>query len=331
LAVNALKKVISDYPGTAESTEALASLKNIYVDMNNVDEYFRFANSLGISSIRPSEQDSLSYTVAENFYLEGNYVQATRSFKAYLNNYPNANYALNANYYLAECEFKNENFVEALRGYNYVIKQPPMRFTASALRKASRINYNFKNYAEALNNYNLLSELAEDKESLLEAAEGKMRCNFLLRNYAASILAANTVLKSENVNSDQINEAHFLLAQSYFSTDQLGKSLQEFKISEQLATNEIGAESNFMIAQILYNQKNYDEAEKTILDLSNKYAYYDYWVAKGFILLSDVYVASDNIFQAKQTLQSIIENYEGQDLVEIAKQKLKKINEQENN
>ncbi len=331
LAVNALKKVISDYPGTAESTEALASLKNIYVDMNNVDEYFRFANSLGISSIRPSEQDSLSYTVAENFYLEGNYVQATRSFKAYLNNYPNANYALNANYYLAECEFKNENFVEALRGYNYVITKPAMRFTASALRKASRINYNLKNYAEALNNYNLLSELAEDKESLLEAVEGKMRCNFLLRNYAASIMAANTVLQSENVNSDQINEAHFLLARSYFSTEQLGKSLQEFKISEQLASNEIGAESNFMIAQILYSQKNYDEAEKSILNLSNKYAYYDYWVAKGFILLSDVYIALDNVFQAKQTLQSIIDNYVGQDLVEIAKQKLKKINEQENN
>lgn len=330
-AVRALKKVISDYPGTAESIEALGSLKNIYVDMNNVDEYFRFANSLGISSIRPSEQDSLSYIVAENFYLEGNFGQATRSFKAYLKNYPNANYALNANYYLAECEFKNENFVEALRAYNFVISKPPMRFTVTSLRKASRINYNLKNYADALNNYNLLSELAEDKESILEAIEGKMRCNFLLRNYSLSIDAANTVLKSDNVTSDQINEAHFLLAQSYFATSQLGKSLQEFKICEQLASDEIGAKSNFMMAQILYDQKNYVEAEKTILDLSNNYAYYDYWVAKGFILLSDVYISLDNTFQAKQTLISIIENYEGKDLVEIANQKLKKINEQENN
>ncbi len=44
-----------------------------------------------------------------------------------------------------------------------------------------------------------------------------------------------------------------------------------------------------------------------------------------------MYIALDNVFQAKQTLQSIIENYEGQDLVDIANQKLKKINEQENN
>ncbi len=330
-AVQSLKQVISDYPGTAESIEALASLKNIYVDMNNVDEYFRFANSLGISSIRPSEQDSLSYVVAENLFLEGDYVQSARLFRTYLSTYPNANYALNANYYLAECEFMNENFVEALRGYNYVISRPTMRFTVTSLRKASRINYNLKHYAEAQNNYNLLGELAEDKESLLEAHEGKMRCNFLLRNYTAAIDAASAVLKSSNVTNEQINEAHFLLAQSYFLTDQLGKALQEFRISVQLADNEIGAESKFMIAQILYDQKNFDEAEKAILELSDNFSYYDYWVAKGFILLSDVYIALDNTFQAKQTLQSIIDNYEGQDLVDIAKQKLEKINEQENN
>jgi TolA-binding protein len=329
-AIHALKKVISDYSGTAESIEALASLKNIYIDMNNVDEYFRFSNSLGISSMQPSEQDSLSYAVAENQYLEANYAEAARLLNRYLNNYPQGIYLVNAKYYLAECEFRNDNFVEALKGYDYIISRPTMRFTENSLRKASRINYNLKNYAQALKNYNLLSELAESKESLLEAFEGQMRCNFLLRNYPLTINAANSVLKSDKVSSDQINEAHFLLAQAYYSYQQLGRALEEFKISEQLAENEIGAESKFMIAQISYEQKSYQEAEKIILELSNKYAYYDYWVAKAFILLSDVYIALDNTFQAKQTLMSIIENYEGEDLVEIANQKLKKINEQEN-
>jgi hypothetical protein len=48
-------------------------------------------------------------------------------------------------------------------------------------------------------------------------------------------------------------------------------------------------------------------------------------VAKGFILLSDVYVKKENNFQAKQTLQSIIDNYEGQELVVIAREKLNAI------
>jgi hypothetical protein len=58
-------------------------------------------------------------------------------------------------------------------------------------------------------------------------------------------------------------------------------------------------------------------------------AAYDYWVAKGFILLADIYVENGNTFQAKQTLQSIIDNYEGPELAEIARNKLKSIEQSE--
>jgi hypothetical protein len=52
---------------------------------------------------------------------------------------------------------------------------------------------------------------------------------------------------------------------------------------------------------------------------------YDYWIAKSFILLSDVYVKTNNIAQAKATLQSIIENYDGADLLQVAHEKLNAI------
>jgi TolA-binding protein len=77
-----------------------------------------------------------------------------------------------------------------------------------------------------------------------------------------------------------------------------------------------------MLAQLEFENAKYDVCEKSIFALSENYASYDYWVAKGFLLLSDVYVKKGNTFQAKQTLQSIIDNYEGKDLVAIAREKL---------
>jgi len=55
----------------------------------------------------------------------------------------------------------------------------------------------------------------------------------------------------------------------------------------------------------------------------------DYFIAKSFILLSDIYFSQGNKFQAKATLESIIDNYSGEDLIIIAKQKREKIIESE--
>ena len=56
-----------------------------------------------------------------------------------------------------------------------------------------------------------------------------------------------------------------------------------------------------------------------------------YWTARSFIILSDVYVAKDNDFQAKETLKSVIENYPHDEMnhsgiVNEAQEKLNVIN-----
>jgi hypothetical protein len=54
---------------------------------------------------------------------------------------------------------------------------------------------------------------------------------------------------------------------------------------------------------------------------------HDYWVAKTYILIADNYIGLKDTFQAKSTLQSIIENYENKDddILTLAKEKLDKL------
>ena len=56
----------------------------------------------------------------------------------------------------------------------------------------------------------------------------------------------------------------------------------------------------------------------------------DYFIAKSFILLSDIYVIKNNNFQAKATLESVIENCEIDELVNVARFKWEIIVEKEN-
>ncbi|MDZ7740470.1 MAG: tetratricopeptide repeat protein [Bacteroidota bacterium] len=92
----------------------------------------------------------------------------------------------------------------------------------------------------------------------------------------------------------------------------------------------MGAEAKYYLAYVQFTNKDLAGAEESIFQLVDEYASQDFWVAKSFILLTDIYVSQDNLFQAKQTLQSIIDNYRGEDLREVARQRLKQIVEREN-
>src|SRR5258708_40167876 len=86
------------------------------------------------------------------------------------------------------------------------------------------------------------------------------------------------------------------------------------------------AEAKYNIANIEYHKGRYKASQKTCFDLVKELPNYDYWVAKTYILLADDYVAMKYNFQAKATLQSIIENYKGNDdILPAANQKLDKL------
>ena len=49
----------------------------------------------------------------------------------------------------------------------------------------------------------------------------------------------------------------------------------------------------------------------------------------GFVLLADIYLKQENNYQAKATLESIIENHDGEDVINIAREKWENIVESE--
>src|SRR4029077_20635474 len=72
-------------------------------------------------------------------------------------------------------------------------------------------------------------------------------------------------------------------------------------------------------------------SEKTIFDLVNQEPSYPEWMEKGLVLLSDDYIAVHDNFQAKHSLNTVIENATDTATVSLAKRKLAKITEAEKN
>ena len=149
-----------------------------------------------------------------------------------------------------------------------------------------------------------------------------MRCNFYLSDYNAAIESANSLLASEKVQQEIVREAHYILAKSYLET-QNSKAIDELKIVSADVKSDEGAECKYLLAKAYFDIDKKDLAEKEIFDFIKKNTSNHYWLGKSFLLLADIYIARKDEFQAVQTLQSLINNYETPDdgIIDEAKAK----------
>jgi tetratricopeptide (TPR) repeat protein len=330
-AVKVFKQVIKKYPASVEATEALNALKNIYTETGKIDEYIAYAKKLDFVQVSTSEEDSLTFVSGESFYISGNCDEAINALSKYVSKFPKGGFIIKSYYYLADCYARKDDLNSALVYFKKILEFPDNEYTLKALLSEARIEFDNKDFENSYQHYSRLNEIAESKSVILEALDGMMRSAFYTGEMKKAADAARMLLKTEKVSEDQIVFAHYVLAKTAYEKGNMKEALKEFSITDKLTSGEWGAESKYRLAEIAFKDKNYDKAEKEIYSLSDNYPEYPYWVAKGFILLSDIYLLRGNAFQAKQTLKSIIDNYEGEDLKQVAREKLEKIKDEGSN
>ena len=325
-AIKFYKEVIENYTGSIESKNALTGLKNVYVEMNDVEAYFDYTRSLGdFARISPTEKDSLTYVSGENLYMSGNCERAVGVLGNYINEFENGSFLLSAHFYKAECEMKLGNPDSALVSYKYLIENPVNIFTIKALKSASSITFEKKDFAGAIEYYALLENIADNENDELNAITGQMRCYYSLQDYKNTIQTAAKVVTSGIVSEETAREALFRKAVSYYTLGDLENARINFEQISSEIKSELGAESKYYVAEISFTLGEYEKAEKEVFEFIDQNSPHAYWMAKIFLLLADVSVKKNDLFQARHTLISLLDYYTVKDdgIIELAQEKLK--------
>ena len=254
--------------------------------------------------------------------MEGNYKNAMSGFKQYLAKYPDGAFSVTANYYLADCLSRENQKQEALSCYEKVISNPKNIFTEKSLLKAAEINLENKDYGKSKQQYQRLEEIAEISSYKLQAMDGLMQSYFALSQFDSAIICANKLLSLDKLDEAVRERANYTLAKSLLANQNTGQAIEEFKRLTKAKNPEYAAEAQYTLAELNFMAGKIDEAEKIIHQI-NANPSSEYYLAKAFILWADIFKSKGNTLQAKQTLQSIIDNYEGdEELIETARQKL---------
>ena len=296
------------------------------------NEYLLFVQNQAGINISTNEQDSLLFEVAENQYKNGNCAQAIPSLSEYIQLFPAGNFIVSAHYYRADCFFKASNYSEAYPDYKKIIGLGMNKYQETALVKATYIAYEInEDYTEALYLYNELNQKASVQGNKDLALIGMMRCNFKLNNYAELINQASSVLANSAMTAEVRTEATFYKAKALLEQERYAESEPYFQeIINTIPISSIKAEAAYSLALILNKKYLFESSNSACFQIKNDYASYEYWLVKTFILIADNYTMLDNIFQAKATLQSIVDNYEGDaELLQEASDKLEALKAEE--
>ena len=309
-AITEYKKVIENFKSTPEARAALTGLKNTYIEINDVESYFAYIKSLqGYGDINSSEKDSLLYTSGENLYIAGNYDRASEVFTNYLNEFPAGSFLQNARFYLAECLNNAGRAEDALKLYSQIAGEPNNQFTERSLISAGALSYDKEDYKSSLDYYQRLEKTASVSESKIIALRGELRSSYQLGDAQKTIEAADKIISGINIPQELLREATFMRAKANYSLNNFNEALTDFrKLATEVISDE-GAESKYMVAELLYKDNKLDESEKVIQEFIDMKSPHQYWMGRIFLLLSDISVKEGDLLQAKATLESLRDYY----------------------
>ncbi len=309
-AVAQFKKVIENYRNTPEARNAVNGLRNAYTEMDDVEAYFAYMKNVeGFGDIDVTTRDSMTYVSGENQYIKGNCDRSNEIFRNYLKEFPSGNFAINARFYLADCLNKAGKTDEALDLYLKVVSVGNNPFMEQSLLGAASITYGKADFSRSYSLYENLSREASNPENRMYAYLGMMRSAVKIENDDKIIASAEMVLGSDKLTEELAREATFVTAKANQHLGNREDALDDYRrVGTEVATA-YGAESKYHVAELLWLAGDVKGAEKEVNEFIDMGSPHAYWTGKIFLLLSDISIKNGDTFQAKATLQSLIDYY----------------------
>ena len=321
--------VVKAAPKSSESKSALQGIREIYVDKGDVESYFDYANKVGVAGdVNALERDSLSYTAAQKLYLDNRTADAAVSFKNYLNNYPNGHFQNDALFFLSDCYVRDGREADAIETLSKLADQGRTQYSERVLDRLSSMCYKSERWELAAKSYRKLYDESADAAVRKSAASGYVASTLKYADDDAIVAMADDVEKFEVMTEIARRKARHAKAQVLLRKGDEQAAMAIFKVLDTEVKSAEGAEARFRMIESEYKSKHYDKAEKMIYEFSDSNTPQNYWLAKAFILLGDIYVDKGDSFQARATYQSIVDGYSPADdgIVEQAKSRIAKLN-----
>ncbi|MDR0907815.1 MAG: tetratricopeptide repeat protein [Rikenellaceae bacterium] len=268
------KMIVDHAPRSREATDALAGIRGIYVDSNDVDGYFDYAKGVSVKSdVGEGMRDSLGFVAAEKVYLSGDAGAAISALKGYIAGNEQGRYLPTALHYLADLQYKEEQ------------------------------------YGDAAQTYRTLAGATTEQRVVSRALDGWVASTIAGGDEQQIVAMADEASSLGGVPAASLRRAQFAKAGILARGGQTEQAMAIYKQLGDDVTTPEGAEAAYRVIEQLYGEGSFDEAELAVFALTEKNTPHTYWLGKAFLTLGDIFAGRGDAFQARATWQSIVDGY----------------------
>ena len=309
--VAAYRQTIEKYPATEEAYTALDALQALYVELGRVDEYLEYTKTLARVNMNVSTQeDSLIYASAEIQYMQASYQKASVALNNYITQFcAGGRYCTTARYYLADSYYRLGKTSDALAQYKLLAEMSANPYQEEAAIRVAEICYDKADYACAMEAFYRLHGLASSRENTTIARLGILRCSQALGRHQAAIDISEQILSDLPLSEETKAEALYGRAKAYVALGQWLKAQPDLAALATDVRTAQGAEAKYLLAQSYYELGLLDESEAEVMAFTRMNTQQQYWLARALILLSDINRERGELFQARQYLLVLQQNY----------------------
>jgi tetratricopeptide (TPR) repeat protein len=284
-------------------------LQNVFAATKQVAKLEEYAKKYPCLNINAMTLENLVYNPAENLYTAKNYSEAIPKFEEYLAKYPQGYHRKKAVYYLADAYYEIDSTAKSIALYEQILTEPTSNYTELAAIRAARYFYNNGNYAKAIPYYERTVQATSDPEVIFNAESGLMRSYFQTKDYVPAAASAKNVLKSGLLKTENKLEAQYIVGVSCYNNKEYADALTALSFVSRNTTKAIASEAQFLIASCYFEQDKLKDADKQAQQVLKMKPTYDYWIAKALILQTKIQMKNNDLFQAEQTILSVIQQY----------------------
>jgi len=287
--------------------------------------------------------------------------EALQTFNSLINRYPHSQKARSAGNEIGLIYFESGMTEEALKAYNSVIERYPdseeaqtalanlkdiytdmgkvNEYAALAqkvgkglsgqeldemLADAAVKSMTSGEYTKAYQHYSQLAAQTQSAEMLMQALEGSLRSAFEAKDYETTANVATQIVQNGKASSNLVAEALLYRAESFIALGNPSEGIKDLQLLSQDNITIYGAQANVRLAQYAYDTNQYQAAEEILQKFIESGTTHQYWLARAFILLSDVYSKTDRKVEAREYLLSLRSNYnENEEINRMIQERLK--------